>query len=146
MNALTAADLDLAHSVRLAVMRLARQLRKQRTDESLTHSQTSALAVLDRMGPLTPGALAEQESVQPPTMTKLLAGLEARGLVASTPHPTDGRQKLVAVTPDAHAMLEANRVARDRWLAHRIDQLTPAEVATLRAAAAVLEKLQAIAP
>jgi DNA-binding MarR family transcriptional regulator len=145
MTTLTAADSDLAHSVRLAVMRLARQLRKQRTDESLTHSQTSALAVLDRLGPLTPGALAEQESVQPPTMTKLLAGLEARGLVVSGPHPTDGRQKLVAVTPAAHAMLEANRSARDNWLAARIAQLSPAEVRTLRAASEVLEKLQAAA-
>jgi hypothetical protein len=43
-------------------------------------------------------------------------------------------------------MLEANRSARDRWLAQRIDRLSPAEVATLRAAAAVLEKLQATAP
>jgi DNA-binding MarR family transcriptional regulator len=146
MSTLTVADLDLAHSVRLAVMRLSRQLRKQRTDQSLTHSQTSALAVLDRLGPLTPGTLAEQESVQPPTMTKLVAGLEARGLVVCSPHPTDGRQKLVAVTPDAHAMLEANRSARDRWLAQRIDKLAPDEVATLRAAAEVLEKLQAIAP
>lgn len=146
MSTLTAADLDLAHSVRLAVMRLSRQLRKQRTDQSLTHSQTSALAVLDRLGPLTPGALAEQESVQPPTMTKLVAGLEARRLVVCGPHPTDGRQKLVAVSPDAHAMLEANRSARDQWLAQRISALSPDEVATLRAATEVLEKLQAIAP
>jgi DNA-binding MarR family transcriptional regulator len=140
---LTAADTELAHTVRLAVMRLARQLRKQRTDQSLTQSQTSALAVLDRLGPLTPGALAEQENVTPPTMTKLVAGLEARGLVTTAPHPSDGRQKLLTVTPAAHAMLEADRSARDAWLARRMATLSAAEVATLRAATAVLEKLQA---
>jgi DNA-binding MarR family transcriptional regulator len=144
MTALTAADLELAHTVRLAVMRLSRQLRRQRSDESLTHSQTSALAVLDRLGPLTPGALAEQENVQPPTMTKLVAGLEARGLVTTSPHPSDGRQKFVAVTPAAHAMLEVDRSARDEWLARRMATLSAAEVATLRAAGAVLEKLQAV--
>jgi DNA-binding MarR family transcriptional regulator len=146
MTTLTAADLEFAHAVRLAVMRLARQLRRQRTDESLTLSQTSALAVLDRLGPLTPGALAEQENVQPPTMTKLVAGLEARGLVSTAPHPSDGRQKLVAVTPGAHAMLEADRSARDAWLAVRMGDLTPAEVATLRAASEVLGKLAQAVP
>ncbi|HEY3605729.1 MAG TPA: MarR family transcriptional regulator [Sporichthyaceae bacterium] len=144
MHTLTAADLELAHTVRLAVMRLSRQLRRQRSDASLTHSQTSALAVLDRLGPLTPGALADQENVQPPTMTKLVAGLEARGQVTTSPHPSDGRQKFVAVTPAAHAMLEGDRNARDAWLAQRMATLSTAEVATLRAASTVLEKLQAL--
>jgi DNA-binding MarR family transcriptional regulator len=77
-------------------------------------------------------------------MTKLVAGLEARGLVTTSPHPTDGRQKLLAVTPAAHAMLEADRSARDAWLAGRMATLSAGEVATLRAASTVLEKLQAL--
>src|SRR5690242_12363879 len=92
MQTLSAADLELAHGVRMAVTRLARRLRNQRSDMSLTPSQLSALAALDKHGPLTPGALAEHEQVQPPSMTRVLAMLEDKGMVASHPHPTDGRQ------------------------------------------------------
>jgi len=140
---LSAADLELAHGVRMAVTRLARRLRNQRSDLSLTPSQLSALAALDKHGPVTPGALAEHEQVQPPSMTRVLAILEEKGLVASRPHPTDRRQKVVEVTSSAHAMLVADRRAREEWLALRMAELSPAEVAALRAATEVLEKLNA---
>lgn len=140
---LSAADLELAHSVRMAITRLARRLRNQRADLSLTATQLSALAALDQHGPLTPGALAEHERVQPPSMTRVLAALEAKGMVASSAHPTDGRQKMVEVTPAAHAMLVADRRAREEWLAQRMTELSAAEVAALRAATPVLEKLMA---
>ncbi len=140
---LSAADLELAHSVRMAITRLSRRLRNQRSDMSLTASQLSALAALDQHGPLTPGALAEHERVQPPSMTRVLAALEEKGLVASTAHPTDRRQKVVVVTPAAHAMLVADRRAREEWLAQRMRELSAAEVAALRAATPVLEKLMA---
>ncbi|WP_019874893.1 MarR family winged helix-turn-helix transcriptional regulator [Sporichthya polymorpha] len=144
MTTLSAADLELAHGVRMAVTRLARRLRNQRSDLSLTPSQLSALAALDKHGPITPGQLADHEKVQPPSMTRVLGVLEEKGLVVSTPHPTDGRQKVVEVTSAAHAMLVADRRAREEWLASRMAELSSAEVAALRAATPVLEKL--IAP
>ena len=140
---LSAADLELAHGVRMAVTRMARRLRNQRADLSLTPSQLSALAALDKHGPVTPGALAEHEQVQPPSMTRVLAILEEKGLVLATPHPTDRRQKVVEVTPSAHAMLVADRRAREEWLACRMAELSAAEVDALRAAVGVLEKLNA---
>lgn len=140
---LSAADLELAHSVRMAITRLARRLRNQRADLSLTATQLSALAALDQHGPLTCGALAEHERVQPPSMTRVLAALEEKGMVASSAHPTDRRQKMVEVTPAAHAMLVADRRAREEWLAQRMTELSAAEVAALRAATPVLEKLMA---
>jgi DNA-binding MarR family transcriptional regulator len=143
-TSLSAADLELAHGVRMAVTRLARRLRNQRSDLSLTPSQLSALAALDKHGPLTPGALAEHEQVQPPSMTRVLAILEEKGLVAARPHPTDGRQKVVEVTPAAHAMLVADRRAREEWLACRMAELSATEVAALRVATPVLEKLNVL--
>ena len=119
MTTLSAADLELAHGVRMAVTRLARRLRNQRADLSLTPSQLSALAALDKHGPITPGQLADHEKVQPPSMTRVLGVLEEKGLVVSTPHPTDRRQKVVEVTSAAHAMLVAVRRAREGWLASR---------------------------
>jgi len=141
MRTLSAVDPELAHTVRIAVMRLSRRLRNRGGDSSLTLSQISALATLDRSGALTPGALAELEMVQPPSMTRLLAVLEERGLVVSAPHPDDGRQKLVRVTPMAHRMLVADRAEREAWLVQRMATLTDRELAALRAAAPILEKL-----
>jgi DNA-binding MarR family transcriptional regulator len=141
MKTLSAVDPELAHTVRISIMRLSRRLRNRGGDSSLTLSQISALASLDRCGPLTPGALAELEMVQPPSMTRLLAVLEDRGLVVSAPHPEDGRQKLIRVTPMAHRMLVADRAEREAWLVQRMTTLTDRELAVLRAAAPVLEKL-----
>ncbi len=137
----TAADTALASTLRLSVMRLARRLRSMRTDTSLTLSQLAALATLDRHGSLTPGELAAHEKVQPPSMTRLLAVLEAAGLVTRTAHPTDGRQVVMAVSADGQAMLREDRRRRDAWLAQRLRTLDADDVAVLSRAAAILDRL-----
>ncbi len=135
------ADTLLASELRTTVMRLARRLRQQRSDTPYTLGQLAALGTLDRHGPLTPGELAARERVQPPSMTRLVSSLEAAGLVTRTDHPTDRRQVLVAVSPDGHALLKADRRRRDAWLAQRLRDLSPAEVDVLREAAVVLDRL-----
>lgn len=136
-----AADAAMANALRLSVMRLARRLRAERPETSLTLSQLAALATLDRHGPLTPGELAAHEKISPPSMTRILAVLEGRDLVARAPHPTDGRQVLVAVGPAGLELLREDRRRRDRWLAQRMQSLTDDELAVLRQAGAVLDKL-----
>jgi len=134
-------DTALASDLRTTVMRLARRLRNQRADTSLSLGQLAALGSLDRHGPLTPGELAAHERVQPPSMTRLVAALEAAGLVTRTDHPTDGRQVLVALSPEGAALLRDDRRRRDAWLAQRMRDLEPADLEVLRRAAAVLDKL-----
>lgn len=137
----TATDTALASTLRLSVMRLARRMRTQRADTSLTLSQLAALATLDRHGNLTPRELAEHEKVQPPSMTRLVASLESADLVTRAPHPTDGRQVLLSITPAAKTLLAEDRRRREAWLAQRLADLTPAELTTLREAAILLERL-----
>jgi DNA-binding MarR family transcriptional regulator len=141
MRTLSASDLELASTLRISVMRLARRVRAQRSDLSLTLTQLAALATLERNGPLTPGELAEHEKVQPPSMTRVLGILEDHGLVQRQPHPTDGRQHLVTITRQAVAMLREDRRRKDAWLAKRLTELTADERAALRVAAPVLERL-----
>lgn len=136
-------DSALASALRLAVMRLARRMRSERADSSLTLSQTSALATLERNGPLTPRELAARERVQPPSMTRIAAALEVAGLVTRTDHPTDGRQVLLAASPDGVALLREDRRRRDAWLAQRLRELEPDEVAVLARAARILDRLAA---
>ena len=131
----------LASTLRLAVMRLARRMRVERADTFLTLSQIAALATLERSGPLTPGELAALEKVQPPSMTRLVARVEELGLVERAAHPTDRRQVLLTVSERGLDLLAEERRRRDAWLAQRMAELEPAEVAILHEAAVVLDKL-----
>jgi DNA-binding MarR family transcriptional regulator len=137
----TATDTALASTLRLSVMRLARRMRAQRAETSLTLSQLAALATLDRHGALTPGELAAHEKVQPPSMTRLLSVLEDKALVTRAPHPTDGRQALMTISPEGQALLREDRRRRDAWLAQRMRALDSDEIEVLRRAAGILDKL-----
>ena len=137
----TRTDSALASALRLSVMRLARRMRRERADTSLTLSQLAALATLERHGPLTPRELAAAERVQPPSMTRLLASLVTAGLVTRTDHPTDRRQVLLAASPEGVALLREDRRRRDAWLAQRLRELEPEDREVLRRAAAVLDRL-----
>ena len=136
-----ATDTALASELRTTVMRLARRLRNQRADTTMSLSQLAALGTLERCGPLTPGELAGLERVQPPSMTRVVAALETAGLVTRTGHPTDRRQVLVAVSAAGKVLLKGDRRRRDAWLAQRMRDLDPEDLAVLRRAAAVLDKL-----
>ena len=136
-------DTAVASALRLDVVRLARRLRGERSDTSLTISQIAALSTLERTGPMTPRELAAAERVQPPSMTRITASLEAAGLVTRTDHPTDGRQVLLAASAEGVALVREDRRRRDAWLAQRLSDLPPEDVEVLRRAALVLERLAA---
>jgi DNA-binding MarR family transcriptional regulator len=95
---------------------------------------------LIRFGPMTPGELAAHEKVQPPSMTRVLASLEERGLVARAPHPTDGRQVIVALTEAGTKLIEEVR-AREAWLSQRLKKLSNEDREILRAAIEVMDQL-----
>jgi DNA-binding MarR family transcriptional regulator len=131
----------LAHDLRLAVMRFSRRLRTQRVDTSVTLTHLAALSTLKRHGPMSPGELAAHERVQPPSMTRVVVALESRGLVTRTPHPTDGRQVIIDLTPAAEELISDEARAREAWLAGRMQQLSREEREVLREAAVIMDKL-----
>jgi DNA-binding MarR family transcriptional regulator len=141
----TRTDAGLANGLRISVSRLARRLRVERAgglaESALSDTQVTVLAVLERQIAMTPGELAEHEKVQPPSMTRVIAALEERGLVRRAPHPTDRRQVVLTVTGEGKRLVNHFRRRRDAWLAMRLRELTPQERAALRAAAPILEKL-----
>jgi DNA-binding MarR family transcriptional regulator len=141
MTTTTAATAELASSLRIGVMRLARRLRSERADTGLTLTQLATLASLQRLGPTTPGALAAHEKVQPPSMTRVLASLEAEGLVTREPHPSDRRQIVVSLTPPARQLLHKDRRQREAWLACRLNELPPDDRALLNRATVLLDRL-----
>jgi DNA-binding MarR family transcriptional regulator len=123
-------------------MRLARRLRQMQDDSlDLNPNQLSAMAVLLNSGDQLMGELAALERVRPPSMTRVVNSLEARGYVVRRPDPRDHRQCLVTLTDSGRQVLLANRRRRDEWLAVRIAGLDPAERDVLRRAIRVLEKV-----
>jgi DNA-binding MarR family transcriptional regulator len=131
----------LAHDLRLAVMRLSRRLRNQRVNTAVTLTHLAALSTLQRHGPMSPGELAGHERVQPPSMTRVVVALEAMNLVTRTPHPTDGRQVVIELTPAAEELLSAEARAREAWLTGHLEDLSPEERTVLRDAAVIMDKL-----
>ena len=138
------ATLELADSLRPAVLRLARRLRQTR-DESveLTASQYSVLAALSIRGRLSMGELAAEERVRPPTVTRVVNALSERDLVRRTGAPHDGRQSLVELTDAGRALLLANQRLRAEWLAERLADLDATELDVLRTAIPLLSRVAA---
>ncbi|MBB5829267.1 MarR family winged helix-turn-helix transcriptional regulator [Micromonospora carbonacea] len=132
---------QLAPQLRDAITRLNRRVRQARPVGDLTVTQLSALTSLVLAGALTPRELADVERVQPPTMTKIVAKLEERGLVGRTPHPTDGRQVILSATEGGQAVLDQFERARNEWLARRLAELPEADRETLQRAAEILQQL-----
>jgi DNA-binding MarR family transcriptional regulator len=129
----------------MVTVRLYRLLRQQADPESdLSQNLISALATINQGGPITLGRLAELERVQPPSMTRIVAKLEERGLVRREIDAADRRIARVQVTPEAVSVLGELRSRRTEFLAARLAALTPAEMAALEAALPALERLAGV--
>lgn len=135
-----AAESD-APDLRIAVMRLARRLRTERTSDAMTPSQMAVVATLLRSGAMTPGDLADAERVQPPSMTRILHTLLKQDMVTRAPHPTDGRQVVYRATPQAEALFQRDRQRRDQWLSKRLATLTDEELLAVERVIPLLNRL-----
>ena len=130
----------LASELRLVLGHLIRRLRAEHRRLSL--SQTSVLGRLDREGTRSIGDLAAAERVRPQSMAQTVSDLEADRLIARRPDPADGRRTLVQLTDEGLQTLEADRRAREGWLARAIaEDLSPAEQQLLARATGLLARL-----
>jgi DNA-binding MarR family transcriptional regulator len=131
---------EVAGHLRLVVARTARRLR-QEAGAGLSPSLSSALAVIDRHGPLTASEVAAHERVQRPTATRVLARLEELGLIERAPDPADRRSSLISASAAGRTLLRDHRSRKNQFLARRLAALDADEVATLERAAAILERM-----
>jgi len=134
--------LQAATTVRRGTTRLARRLRMERPHAEGTLLELAILAHLSRRGPMTPGALAAAERLQPQSLTRALARLERSGLVIRRPDHEDRRRSLLAVTETGRAALGRDMQQRDAWLAAAMEQqLTRVERELLRMAGELMDRL-----
>ena len=131
---------ETAARLRLAIVRTARRLRQEAGGE-LTPSTASALATIERRGPLAPSELADLERVKRPTITRVVVRLEEAGLVQRTGDPADGRASLVSITREGSQLLRRIRTRKNAYLARRLSKLDPDDLGALERAADVLEAI-----
>jgi DNA-binding MarR family transcriptional regulator len=131
---------ETAGRLRYSATRLARQLRRQ-DGTILTPSQSAMLATIGKLGPMTLSDLAAQEQVTPPTVSNIIAKLEAQGLVRRLRDDDDRRVCRVELSASGRRQLEAIRSRRTAWLASRLRELPPDDLARLAAALDVLDAL-----
>ena len=136
---------DLAARLRLGVTRLARKLRQQ-AEPGITPSMLSALTSLRHHGRVTMRELGTHEQVQPPTMTRVVAGLVEAGLATRTADPRDGRVAWVEITPAGSRLLDRYHRRREAYLTKALGKLEPREVLILDDAVSILERLTEAAP
>ena len=126
---------------------MTRLIRRMRQDRSLGPAKLGVLSLLFRNGPMTPGALAQAEGVQPQSLTRLLADIEAEGLASRRRDERDGRQSLMELTEAGRALLAEDGAARSAWLAGAMDaKLSPTECEILRLAAQLVDRLTEASP
>ena len=92
-------------------------------------------------GPITLGALAGAEQVRPPTMTRLVAAMEAAGLVERETDTEDRRVVRIRATPKGRRILEDGRDRRIAVIAESLAALTGAEIAEVAQALDAIEKV-----
>jgi DNA-binding MarR family transcriptional regulator len=101
-----------------------------------------ALAFLYRSGSSTPGAMAAALRVQPQSLTRTLAALEADGLVTRVRDAADGRQSLIELTQRGYEAMARDVAYSDAWLRERMaTELNETEREVLRLAAALMDRL-----
>jgi DNA-binding MarR family transcriptional regulator len=137
----TSAVADALHS---AAIHLLRGVRKEDERSGVGPARLSALSVLVFAGPLRLTELARMEQVKPPTMTKVVAGLEAAGLVRRRDDAEDARAVRLEATARGTKLLQEGRRRRVERLASALQSLTPDEIDVLARAAAIIERISGV--
>lgn len=129
---------DQLHSV---AIHLLRQLRREDDASGISAPRLSALSVVVFGGPVTLGQLAAAEQVKPPTMTRIVTGLEKDGLIQRKDDARDKRLTQIHATAKGRRVLGAGRARRVEKLAEAVDLLDRSELADLEHAIQLVREL-----
>ena len=133
--------LALANLLHSSAIHLLRHLRKEDDASGLSAPRLSALSVVVFGGAITLGQLARAEQVKPPTMTRIVTGLEKDGLVRRKGDERDRRLTKIYATPKGEKVLVAGRARRVELLASAVERLGATELAELGRGAQLLREL-----
>src|SRR5271170_2801540 len=131
---------DIADQLHSAAIHLLRRVRLRDRESGIGPAQLSALSVLVFGGPKSLGELANAEQVRPPTMSRIVAGLQRSGLIRR--HTTeDGRRVRLEASPKGVSLMWEARKRRVESLAKAVDGLPENEREQIREALALLQQI-----
>jgi DNA-binding MarR family transcriptional regulator len=129
---------DQLHSAAIHLLRL---VRVQDLKTGIGPARLSALSVLVFGGPKSLKELAEIEQVRPPTMSRIIDGLETEQLVRRAVSVSDRRQIRLEATEKGRRILQEARQRRVRELTARLRRLSQHELTAVEEAVALLGKV-----
>lgn len=136
----------LADALHSAAIHLLRRLRRADAASGLPPARLSALSVIVFGGPIRVSDLARAEQVRTPTMTPVVAALEAGGLITREAQAGDARASVLRATAKGRRLMAEGRARRVELLAARLRALPPGDRTVLRRAAGLLRTLVDEAP
>jgi len=132
--------LEAADKLHSAAIHLLRRLRVRDRESGIGPAQLSALSVLVFGGSRSLGELADAEQVRPPTMSRIVSGLERAGLVKREA-TEDGRRVRLMATAKGTKILWEGRKRRVESLAHALAALGASERGRLSELAELLPEI-----
>jgi DNA-binding MarR family transcriptional regulator len=128
-------------ALRMSTLRLARRLRAERVDPTLSDGQFAVLGWLNKHGPLTLTQLAEHERVSAPSMNRTVNCLEEAGYLVREADETDRRRSNIRLTDSGRDLVTRTLTQRDAWLTTRLRDLSKEDRAALARAAELMGDL-----
>ncbi len=132
--------LETADRLHSAAIHLLRRLRVGDRESGIGPAQLSSLSVLVFGGPRSLGELADAEQVRPPTMSRIVSGLERAGLVKREA-TEDGRRVRLRATPKGTKILWEGRKRRVESLANALGLLGETDRGRLAELAELLREI-----
>ena len=140
MIQMTNESVAIANRLRPALLRLARELRREVHSLGVTGGQVSLLAQIAANPQITASTLAKRERISAPGMSGHLGRLESAGLIERT-RAADRRQVGLTVTAEGERVLRSVRKRRTAWLVEHLNGLSDEERDRIEAAIEPLERL-----
>jgi DNA-binding MarR family transcriptional regulator len=141
MPVATLTPLEVANRLRPALLKLARELRRESHALGVTGGQVSLLIQIRKHRGIGVRGLASLERMSAASMSGYVDRLERAGLVQRTQNPNDKRRQGLSLTDEGERVLRSVKSRRTAWLAAHLEQLEPEELAALDAAVEPLLRL-----
>ena len=140
VNYLAPDTVEVANRLRPVLLKLNRELRREIHSLGVTGGQVGLLVTIRHHPGIGVRELASLERMSTPGMSKLVARLEAAGLVKRTPGE-DRRRVGLTLTPEAEGVLRSVKNRRTAWLAKRLKELDPERIQAIDEAIEALAEL-----
>ena len=137
----TLAPEAVAADLRPALLRVARELRKETEQLGVTARQATLLWLVKRSPGLSLAELAAEEGISPPAMSGHVDRLERAGFIERVRSTDDRRRVGLRLTDEGERLMRRVRARRTTWLADRLRTLDPEALAAIKSAIPALRQL-----